>query len=139
MNTGPASPSPIARWLRALAALGLAASLCAQAAQGAPPAGRYRCYQPPAYTVTAWFDLEAGGRYRLNGGEPQAYSFDAGKSLIRWSREEAAQGWRAGRYLPPGSPGPDLDRYTIVIVPRDDARPGQPGWDKFERCYLTTH
>jgi len=119
--------------------LALAATALFAAPPSAPPAGRYRCYQPPAYTVTAWFDFEADGTYRLNGAAAQRYRYDAAKSLVRWTSGDFAQSRYVGIYMPPGKAGGDEDRYTIVLATRDDARPGKAGWDRLQRCYLTMH
>ncbi len=102
-------------------------------------AGRYRCYQPPTYTVTAWFDLESDGSYRLNGGAPQRFAYDPARALIRWSGGDFASRRLFGIYMPPGKPGADEDRVTIVLSKRADMRPARKGWEVLERCYLTMH
>ena len=122
-----------------LVAGALLAGATATAADTPLPAGRYRCYQPPAFTVTAWFDLEANGTYRVNGGKWQRYAFDAEKSLVRWSGSDFAAGQGYGVFIPPGGPGGEEARHTIVLSGRADARPGMSGWARLERCYMTTH
>jgi hypothetical protein len=49
----------------------LAGSALAQA----PVPGRYRCYEPPAYAVMAWFDLTPG-EIAINGDAPLPIRID---------------------------------------------------------------
>jgi hypothetical protein len=103
----------------------------------APLPGKYRCYQPPAYTVTAWFEL-GEGRARIDGGDPAPFRYDAAAARIDWTTDALAP-HRHGFHYPAGVPGDDAGRPTIVLAPRAPARPGQPGWARLPRCYLITH
>ncbi len=116
-----------------VAALWLAGSAFAQA----PPHGRYRCYQPPGYTVMAWFDLDAKG-ISVNGAAPHVVRIDAAKGRIDLPRGLLPP-HRYGYYFAPGAAGGDAERVTVVLAGRADLRPGQPAWEKQPRCYLTTH
>jgi len=111
----------------------------AQAADAPPPAGRYRCYQPPDYVVLSWFDLAADGTYRLQGGPVARYSWEPGRKIVRWLDGAHAKQGLVGIYEPP----PDDDqwprRHTIVLARRADTRPGSAGWAKLPQCYLTEH
>lgn len=116
----------------------VACLLLAGAASAEVPAqGRYRCYQPPAYTVMAWFDLDATG-IGVHGDAPQAVRIDAATGRIELPRD-ALPPYRHGLFFSPGAPGGDAGRATIVLAGRADARPGRPGWATLPRCYLTTH
>lgn len=112
------------------ASLMLAMSLAAVAAQ--PPSGRYRCYQPPGYHVTAWFDLYEDGRYRFQGGDPAHYDFDGASDRVTWIDGELADDHLGGRYFPPSEQAPTGRRHAIVLERRE---PGTPG----SECFLTTH
>ncbi|MCM2309155.1 MAG: hypothetical protein NDI91_16990 [Sulfuritalea sp.] len=117
----------------AVAGLLLAGAACAQA----PAHGRYRCYELPAYTVMAWFDLAAAG-ISLNGDTPRPVRVDAATGRIELPRGLLPP-YRHGFYLPSGAAGGDAERITIVLAARADARPGQRVWATLPRCYLTTH
>lgn len=123
-----------------LARLLLAASLLPAAAAAdpaAPPEGKYRCYQPPEYTVVAWFEITADG-VGINGGEPRRFAFDARARRIDWPGTELAP-YRHGFFFPAGTDGDHAERTTIVLARQRAARPGQAGWKQLPRCYLTTH
>lgn len=104
-----------------------------------PPAGRYRCYQPPGYAVISWFDFEADGTYRLQGGAPAKYRWEPARSLVRWLEGEHAAERLVGIYQPPPDAGQWPRRHTIVLARNDEMRPGSRGWDKLPQCYLTEH
>lgn len=116
------------------------ASLCYAgiASAQAPAPGRYRCYEPPGYTVMAWFDLDAKGGISVHGDAPQALRIDAASGRLTLPRD-ALPPYRHGRYFPPGAAGGDAERVTIVLAARADARPAQRVWATLPRCYLTTH
>ncbi|MCM2290346.1 MAG: hypothetical protein NDI67_15080 [Sulfuritalea sp.] len=103
----------------------------------APATGRYRCYEPPSYTVMAWFDLDAKG-ISVHGDAPQAVRIDTAKGRLDLPRD-ALPPYRHGFYFPPGAAGGDAERVTIVLTSRADQRPGRSGWVNLPRCYLTTH
>lgn len=107
------------------------------AAAQEPAAGKYRCYQPPAYTVTAWFEL-GEGQARIDGGAPAPFRYDAAAARIDWTTDALAP-HRHGFHYPAGAPGDATGRPTVVLAPRATARPGQPGWARLPRCYLITH
>jgi len=116
----------------------LAASLLAGlAAAQVPPPGRYRCYEPPRYTVIAWFDLDAG-RIAVNGADALAYRSDPARARIELPAA-ALPPWRHGWFFAPGAPGGDAQRVTLVLAADDARGPGSAGWDRLPRCYLTTH
>lgn len=125
--------APLAR----IALLAVALIHAGTTAAAQPPEGRYRCYQPPAYAVMAWFDLSAAG-LSVNGDAPQPVRFDPATGRIDWSAEAFAP-YRHGFYFPPGAPGGDGTRITIVLAPRANLRPGQPAWAKLPRCYPIIH
>jgi hypothetical protein len=102
-----------------------------------PPPGRYRCYQPPAYTVMAWFDL-AAGRISVHGDTPQPVRIDAATGRIELP-PDALPPWRHGIHFAPGAKEGDAERFTIVLASRAEHRPGHPSWARLPRCYLTTH
>ncbi len=120
----------------AVTALALAAIATTAAAQSPPP-GRYRCYQPPAYSVMAWFDLDRG-RISVHGDTPQAVKFDAASGRIDLP-PDALPPWRHGLHFAPGAKEGDAERYTIVLASRAEHRPGHASWARLPRCYLTTH
>ena len=120
----------------ALLALSL---LPAAAAAEAPPPGRYRCYQPPDYVVVSWFDFEADGTYRLQGGPPARYVWEAKGKRVRWLDGEHARQRLVGIYQPPPDAGKWPRRHTIVLANRDGAKPGGAGWEQLPQCYLTEH
>jgi len=111
----------------------------AQAADVPPPAGRYRCYQPPDYAVLSWFDFASDGTYRLQGGPVARYSWEPKRKVVRWLDGEYAKQGLVGIYESP----PDADqwprRHTIVLAKRADTKPGSASWAKLPQCYLTEH
>lgn len=111
----------------------------AQAADAPPPAGRYRCYQPPAYEVLSWFDFGSDGTYRFQGGTAARYSWESKRKVVRWLDGEHAQQRLVGIYEPPADLSQWPRRHTIVLAGRDDARPGNASWAKLPQCYLTEH
>lgn len=123
-----------------LVLLTLLFSSCSVAAAVAPPpAGRYRCYQPPEFTVVSWFDFEADGTYRLQGGPPGRYAWDAPRMHVRWLDGEHAKQRLVGIYQPPPDAGQGPRRHTIVLARNAGAKPGKRGWDTLPQCYLTEH
>lgn len=123
---------------RLLRAASLAASLLAGvAAAQEPPPGRYRCYEPPRYSVIAWFDLDAG-RIAVNGAEPLTYRSDPARARIELPAA-ALPPWQYGWFFAPGAAGGDAQRVTLVLTADATQRPGGGGWDRLPRCYLTTH
>ncbi|HEX5801588.1 MAG TPA: hypothetical protein VFY24_01080 [Azospira sp.] len=123
-----------------LALLAASAALLAApavAADGPPPEGKYRCYQPPEYTVVAWFEITADG-VGINGGDAQRFAFDARARRIDWPGTDLAP-YRHGFFFPAGTDGDHAERTTVVLSRQRVARPGQPGWKQLPRCYLTTH
>ncbi|MDA8259808.1 MAG: hypothetical protein M0Z99_29905 [Betaproteobacteria bacterium] len=135
MKNGRVMPSSPFRQRRLLAcALALVAgSVFAET----PAPGRYRCYEPPGYTVMAWFDLDARG-ISVHGDAPQALRVDAVSGRLTLPRD-ALPPYRHGFYFPPGAAGGDAGRATIVLAARADVRPTQRVWARLPRCYLTTH
>jgi hypothetical protein len=127
------SPSCQRRLLAPLALLlALAAGgACAQV----PPDGRWRCYQPPGYTVLALFDL-AGGRLAVDGNPPQPVAVGEGGFALPVG---ALPPWRHAIYFAPGKAPVDVERHTLVLAPRADARRSGRAWERLPRCYLTTH
>ena len=115
----------------ALLVLGMAGAVLAQT----PPPGRWRCYQPPSYTVLAWFDL-AGETIAVDGNAPVAVRFVAGRLGLPAA---ALPPFREGLYLPPGTAQGDAERHTLVLLRTPGQRAGGPGWEKHPRCYMTTH
>ncbi|MCB1916118.1 MAG: hypothetical protein KDG52_10415 [Rhodocyclaceae bacterium] len=116
------------RSLTALLALGLPLAATAEG----PPSGRYRCYQPPNYQVTAWFDLIDDGQYLFQGGPPARYAFDAASGRLTWMNGDLAAEHTGARYHPPSTQAPNGRRHAIVLERRE---PGQAG----SECFLTTH
>ncbi|MBI2306249.1 MAG: hypothetical protein HYU78_03010 [Rhodocyclales bacterium] len=112
-------------------------SPAALADAGRPPQGKYRCYQPPDYAVLAWFEITADG-VRIDGGDPLRFAFDAKARRIDWPTQDLAP-YRHGFFFPSGTAGGDAERTTIVLARQRTAQPGQTGWDRLPRCYLTTH
>ncbi|MCB1906200.1 MAG: hypothetical protein KDH15_02425 [Rhodocyclaceae bacterium] len=102
------------------------------AAAAAPPSGRYRCYLPPGYQVTGWFDLRDDGRYLFQGGEPARYRYDADTGRLTWIDGELAAEYPGGRYYSPSGDAPTGRRHAIVLEHRD------AGGARSE-CFLTTH
>lgn len=114
------------------AAVALVALGVAWAAQGqTPPPGRWRCYQPPAYTVLAWFDLTAE-TISVNGNEPLPVRFDADRIALP---PTALPPYREGVHFSPGSTQGDAERQTLVLL----RVPGQRPAAHLPRCYMTTH
>lgn len=111
--------------------------LAGPASAQAPVQGRYRCYEPPGYGVTAWFDLDAEG-ISLHGDVPQAVRIDVATGRIDLPKDTLPP-YRHGFFFPPDAAGGDAGRATIVLARRADQRPGRPGWARLPRCYLTTH
>ncbi len=133
MKTPSSRRRLLARAMLAVASLHFAGTASAQA----PAAGRYRCYEPPGYTVMAWFDLDAKG-ISVHGDAPQAVRIDAATGRLSLPRD-ALPPYRHGFYFPPDAAGGDAGRATIVLASRADQRPGRSGWARLPRCYLTTH
>jgi hypothetical protein len=103
----------------------------------APVPGRYRCYQPPAYTVVAWFDLSSR-EISVNGDSPLPIRIDSTTGHIELS-PGAIPPWRYGIRFSPGAKEGDAERVTIVLASRPEHRPGHAAWARLPRCYLTTH
>ena len=121
----------------AAAPAGLAKSV--QTSAGAPPAGRYRCYQPPRYTVVSWFDLETNGTYRVLDHDPAPYRYEAATRRVTWLKgDHTERGW-VGLYLPPASDGAGGIRHTIVMTSAPNFKPPKDDRDTRPQCYLTTH
>ena len=97
------------------------------------PTGRYRCYQPPAYTVTAWFDILPDGTYSFQGEPPARFSYEPKNGAVRWQEGVLATRHGGGRYVPPSPQKGGGLRHTIVLESRDAAAPAA------DECYLTTH
>jgi hypothetical protein len=125
-----------------LAALLLLATDASAAAER-PPAGRYRCYQPPSYVVTAWFDLDLDGTYRLQGGPPARYAFDPATRVLRWLDGEHAGSGKVGLYVPPAAKDATehatAQRHAIVMTAPKNLRPPRNDRDPRVQCLLTTH
>lgn len=109
------------------------------AASDRPPAGRYRCYQPPSYVVTAWFDLDLDGTYRLQGGPPARYAFDPATRVVRWLDGEHAGTGQVGLYVPPAAEHATAQRHAIVMTAPKNLRPPRDDRDPRVQCLLTTH
>ena len=130
--------APVGRRLSRLAVMALAlAAIATAAAAQIPPPGRYRCYQPPAYSVMAWFDLDRG-RISVHGDTPQAVKVDVATGRFDLP-PDALPPWRHGLHFAPGAKEGDAERYTIVLASRAEHRPGHASWARLPRCYLTTH
>lgn len=97
------------------------------------PAGRYRCYAPPAYDVTAWFDILDESRYLFQGEAPGRFRFDPASRQVHWQDGILAETRRAGRYHPPAADAPTGQRHAIVLEPRAEGGPAT------SECFLTTH
>lgn len=129
------------RNVRLLAALAAAVLLPAGPAEAAdqPPVGRYRCYQPPRYSVVSWFDLEADGTYRAQGGAPVRYRYEPkGRKVVWLGGDHAERGW-LGLYLPPASDGAGGIRHTIVMSSPKNLKLPANDRDPRTQCFLTTH
>ena len=113
--------------------LALAASFgtASLAAAADLPSGRYRCYEPPTYVVTAWFDIEPNGTYRFQGESPARFRYDARTRDLTWIEGALATHHSGGRYEPPAAGSTAAQRHTIVLLPRGDSIASE--------CYLTTH
>ena len=98
--------------------------------------GKYRCYRPPSYEVTAWFEL-GEGQVRINGGAPQPVAYDATAARLDWPGE-ALHPWRHGHYFPEGVPDDGTARTTVLLSPQADL-PKPSARVRLPRCYLTTH
>lgn len=120
-----------------IAALLLQASGSLLADTVAPPSGKYRCYQPPGYTVMAWFELHEG-MVSVNGGDAEPYTYHPGTRRIDWPFGAFAP-LHHGRFFAHGELGDETDRTTIVLLRRPETRIGKDGWGKLPRCYLTQH
>ena len=120
---------------RRLLAIILACGMAGAAAAPSPPDGRWRCYQPPSYTVLAWFDL-AGAGMAVNGNPPAPVRFEAGRLSLP---ADALPSYGEALYLAPGSARGDAERHTLVLLPAPGQQAGGRGWDRLPRCYLTTH
>jgi hypothetical protein len=125
------SPSSRRRLLGLLLACGLVGTAAAQT----PPDGRWRCYQPPSYTVLAWFDL-ADDSIAVNGNPPAPVRFDAGRLGLP---ADALPPHGEALYLAPGSARGDAERHTLVLLRTPGQKAGGRGWERLPRCYLTTH
>lgn len=142
---GPQAPTRGGRRGRApaltvlLSLLTLLGGNLAAAAAERPPAGRYRCYQPPSYVVTAWFDLEADGTYRLQGGPPARYAFDPATRVVRWLDGDHAGTGKVGLYVPPAAEHATAERHAIVMTGPKNLRPPRNDRDPRVQCLLTTH
>lgn len=99
--------------------------------EGLPP-GRYRCYQPPGYAVSAWFDILPDGTYSFQGQAPQAFSFDGATRKVTWSAGELARISGGGVYHAPSSGAATGQRHAIVLDEKDPDTPSS-------ECFLTTH
>jgi hypothetical protein len=112
----------------------------AQAVDALPPAGRYRCYQPPGYVVLSWFDFGSDGTYRFQGGPVAHYTWESSpRSVVRWLDGEFASQRVVGIYQAPPEAGQWPRRHTIVLAKSAEAQSGSAGWEKFPQCYLTEH
>jgi len=131
------SPSCQRRHLTIVALAAAGFLLAGAASAQAPAPGRYRCYEPPGYTVMAWFDLDAKGIGVL-GDVPQAVRIDAATGRIDLP-QDVLPPYRHAYFFAPGAAGGDAGRATIVLASRADQRPGRPAWARLPRCYLTTH
>ncbi len=127
------SPSRQRRLLALIFATGIAGAALAQT----PPEGRWRCYQPPGYTVLAWFDL-AKGQIAVDGNAAQPFSFDAATGRASLPAGALAS-HREALYLPPGAKHGDAERHTLVLLRTPGQKAGSPGWARLPRCYMTTH
>lgn len=104
-----------------------------------PPAGRYRCYQPPGYTVVSWFDLEADGTYHLLGDDPAPSRYEPASRRVVWLKgEHARRGW-IGLYLPPAADSAGGIRHTIVMTTAGNLKPPANDRDRRLQCYLKTN
>lgn len=99
-----------------------------------PPEGRYRCYEPPSYVVTAWFDLQADGTYRFQGQAPARYSYDPLKRQLRWLDGALAETHAGAIYHAPAAGGTAGQRHTLALQAHAPSRTAAAG-----ECYLTTH
>ena len=107
---------------------------CAVSQAAEPPAGRYRCYEPPSYSVTAWFDLLPDGRYQFQGEPAQRFSYEPGTRHIAWLAGELASSHGGGEYQAPAPGAAAGQRHTIVLLPLSKSAAGPR-----TECYLTTH
>lgn len=98
------------------------------------PSGRYRCYVPPSYAVTAWFDIHPEGRYQFQGEAPTRFAYDSASRRLTWIDGELASSSSGASYHPPEAGAPASQRHTIVL----HAKPGESRSSASE-CYLTTH
>lgn len=127
--------SAVTSLLQPLPALGAESA----APSASPPSGRYRCYQPPRFSVVSWFDLEADGTYRAQGAAAAPYRYDAQRRQLRWlAGDHAERGW-VGLYLPPAADGAGGIRHTIVMTSTRNLKPPAGEQDPRPQCYLTTH
>lgn len=94
------------------------------------PSGRYRCYQPPRYTVSAWFDLLPERSYSFQGDAPQRFSYDRERRELSWLGGELAG--RKATYQPPGA-GAAGERHAIIL------EAGEAGASTAVECFLVTH
>ncbi|MBI5900226.1 MAG: hypothetical protein HZB40_13465 [Rhodocyclales bacterium] len=124
--------SPFRR--RRLWALALSLLAGVAAAQTIPE-GRWRCYQPPGYTVLAWFDLDGGG-IAVDGHPPRPVAV-VGDGLALPAG--LLPPWRHAIYFAPGSAQGDAERHTLILLPRAGASRQGRAWERLPRCYLTTH
>jgi hypothetical protein len=118
--------------VKGAAALALVLSpLIAEAAEPPPP-GKYQCYQPPAFRVTAWLELRADGSYRAHAQPEGRYVYEGQTRQVRW-----LDGYLAGRFALHQPPGPDSPRHTLVFGA--DGKTRAKALQGLEQCYLTTH
>lgn len=119
---------------RCLATLLLLLSGAALAEDTLPP-GKYRCYQPPSYVVTNWFELNADGSYRPHEGASGRYVYDGATRIVRWS--DGFLGGKSALHHPPGPQSPGGSRHTLFFGA--DARTNKKALPTREQCFLTTH
>lgn len=123
------------RFLKHSALFGAALLSASHAALSAElPAGRYRCYVPPSYTVTAWFDILPDGTYQFQGEPPARFSYDPATRRLSWLEGEFAASLTGATYHPPAAASPTGQRHAIVLQERPAAVK-----DNAPECYLTTH
>ena len=127
---------PVGRRLFALLPA-LLALLAGAAFAQTPPEGRWRCYQPPAYAVLAWFDL-GGGQIAVDRNPQRPYTADAATGRVALPAGALAP-HREALYLPPGHAQGEAERHTLVLLRSPGQKPGGRGWDALPRCYMTTH
>lgn len=136
---GAERPSPAGKATTANGGMAPQGVNAPHAPAGGPPAGRYRCYQPPRFTVVTWFDLEPDGTYQAQGASATPYRYDGPRRQLRWlAGDHAERGW-IGLYLPPAADGAGGIRHTIVMTTARNLKPPADERDSRPQCYLTTH